>query len=148
MARSIFIPGVPHAQQRPRFRVFKAKGKQIVNAYAPRANKDHDKKLRLAWKERHGNAKFTGPVKVRVEAIFPSRKPDLKKSKRPPEHHTVRPDLDNILKAVLDGLNGVAWVDDSQVVEVHARKWRGAQGVPEGIWVDVEDLLDEGAPLV
>lgn len=32
----------------------------------------------------------------------------------------VRADLDNLLKVVFDGLNGVAWDDDSQVVKLHA----------------------------
>jgi crossover junction endodeoxyribonuclease RusA len=31
-------------------------------------------------------------------------------------------DVDNCLKAVLDGLNGVAWDDDKQVMETHASK--------------------------
>ncbi len=31
-------------------------------------------------------------------------------------------DIDNYLKAILDSLNGVLFVDDRQVVEVYARK--------------------------
>lgn len=30
-----------------------------------------------------------------------------------------RGDLDNVLKGLLDGCNGVVWVDDSQIVEMH-----------------------------
>lgn len=33
-----------------------------------------------------------------------------------------RRDVDNMLKLILDGLNGVAWADDNQVTEVSARK--------------------------
>ena len=34
----------------------------------------------------------------------------------------IRCDVDNLLKTVLDGLNGVAWRDDWQVVDVAGRK--------------------------
>lgn len=34
-----------------------------------------------------------------------------------------RPDIDNYVKLVLDALNGIFYVDDNQVVELHARKW-------------------------
>lgn len=33
-----------------------------------------------------------------------------------------RRDVDNMVKLVLDGLNGIAWVDDNQVLEIVARK--------------------------
>lgn len=36
--------------------------------------------------------------------------------------HTKRPDLDNLQKAVLDALNGIAWADDSQIVRITAKK--------------------------
>jgi crossover junction endodeoxyribonuclease RusA len=32
-------------------------------------------------------------------------------------------DLDNTIKSLQDGLKGVAWHDDSQVVEIHARRF-------------------------
>ena len=35
---------------------------------------------------------------------------------------TTKPDADNVLKAICDGLNGVAWRDDVQVVDVMMRK--------------------------
>ena len=38
---------------------------------------------------------------------------------------TGRPDADNLGKLVLDGLNGTAFVDDCQIVELTCRKWYG-----------------------
>lgn len=37
-------------------------------------------------------------------------------------HDTHKPDIDNIVKLVLDGLNGVAFEDDAQAIEVKAAK--------------------------
>ncbi len=48
---------------------------------------------------------------------------------------TKRPDLDNIIKAIKDGANGVAWKDDSQVIDVRASK---RYGTPR---VEVEILI-------
>lgn len=33
-----------------------------------------------------------------------------------------KPDADNVIKAIFDGLNGVLWRDDALVVELHMRK--------------------------
>ena len=40
--------------------------------------------------------------------------------------HTKKPDLDNLVKSVLDGLNGILWEDDKQVAEIRARKFYGS----------------------
>jgi len=37
---------------------------------------------------------------------------------------SVRPDIDNLVKTVLDALNGLAWADDGQVAQITARKFR------------------------
>jgi Holliday junction resolvase RusA-like endonuclease len=51
------------------------------------------------------------------------------------ERPTKKPDLDNIVKAVKDGLNGVAWKDDSQVVRLTAGKyWSDKPRVEVRIW--------------
>ena len=38
------------------------------------------------------------------------------------KQHTQRPDIDNYMKAVLDGMQGVVFEDDSQVFEIFATK--------------------------
>jgi Holliday junction resolvase RusA-like endonuclease len=35
---------------------------------------------------------------------------------------TSKPDIDNLEKSVLDGLNGICWLDDSQVVKTQCEK--------------------------
>jgi len=39
-------------------------------------------------------------------------------TKRP----TTKPDIDNVVKAIFDGFNGVLWRDDVQVVDLHVSK--------------------------
>ena len=51
-----------------------------------------------------------------------------------------KPDLDNVVKAVLDALNGTVFTDDSQVVSLVAGKhWQNAEegygpGVDVAVW--------------
>jgi Holliday junction resolvase RusA-like endonuclease len=42
-------------------------------------------------------------------------------------HHLTVPDVDKLLRAVLDALTGILWVDDSQVVIVETRKMYAKQ---------------------
>lgn len=70
-----------------------------------------------------------GPVKVEVDFYLP-RPPSVKRDKRP--FPIVPPDIDKLCRGLLDGLNqgadtgkvgdGLIYADDSQVVELIARK--------------------------
>ena len=55
---------------------------------------------------------------------------------RPEEHHSKRPDADNLAKSVKDGLSGVLYHDDGQISELIVRKRIAAQG--DGPRVEVE----------
>ena len=59
-----------------------------------------------------------GPVQVTLTFAFLKPKSAPKKRTRP----TTRPDLDKIVRAVLDGLKGIGYRDDSQVTSLSARK--------------------------
>jgi len=48
-----------------------------------------------------------------------------------------KPDKDNVIKAIYDGLNGVCWVDDAQVCEGVQRKRYAAE---PGVTVEIEEL--------
>jgi len=63
-------------------------------------------------------------VSVRFQFVKPQRA-----QKR--EHHTVKPDVDKTLRALLDALTGIAWEDDSQVVLVLASKAYGPEASTE-----------------
>jgi Holliday junction resolvase RusA-like endonuclease len=60
---------------------------------------------------------------------------------------TKKPDLDNILKAILDGCNAVAFRDDVQVVEITARKLYAAAPAVDVVITRLEAgaMTSEGA---
>ena len=51
-----------------------------------------------------------------------------KSAKKSVTQKVTKPDLDKLLRSVLDALTGIVWVDDSQVVIISARKDFGQPG--------------------
>lgn len=39
-----------------------------------------------------------------------------------PKHYTKKPDIDNLIKFILDALNGQLYIDDSQIISITATK--------------------------
>lgn len=69
---------------------------------------------------------FDTPMQLQLSAYYPIPKSWSKKKRQQAIdgdlHPHVKPDLDNVLKAVLDAINGVVYVDDSQVINMVATK--------------------------
>ncbi len=58
---------------------------------------------------------------------------------------TAKPDADNVVKAIFDGLNGVLWRDDVQVVDLRVRKrYSAAPAVRVEVWA-VADPVQQGS---
>lgn len=129
----VTIPGEPHPQGRARATIIAGRAR----VYDPK--KSSSWKIDAAWAmaaaRRHERPPFEGPVALEVTFYFTCPKSDCRKrDPRPARWHSKRPDLDNLLKAVMDAAKGVLWLDDTQVAEVAMRKFIAAQGAaPETI---------------
>src|SRR5882724_10145852 len=71
--------------------------------------------------ESSGNGRTSGAVGLTARFYFPVAKSREKRIEEG-QRHCQRPDLDNCIKSIKDGLNGVAWNDDCCVCEVVASK--------------------------
>jgi Holliday junction resolvase RusA-like endonuclease len=70
---------------------------------------------------------FETPMQMQVSCYYPIPKsPGPRRSKQDAVdgelYPKVKPDLDNVVKAVLDAINGVVYVDDAQVINLVATK--------------------------
>ena len=72
---------------------------------------------------------------VKVELDFVMNRPKSTKRVFP----SVKPDLDKLIRAVLDGLTGVAYEDDSQVILIQSSKTYGEK---QGVWIGIEQIIE------
>lgn len=121
------VPGEPRGKGRPRF------NKQTGTAYTDSETKAYEKKIVAYYRKALGGFRWpeSAVVSVDVVAVYPMPKratraavAAMQSGKLLP---TRKPDVDNVLKAVLDALNGVAYSDDAKVVSVSARKQYGIE---------------------
>lgn len=54
------------------------------------------------------------------------------------DYPTVPPDLDKLVRAVLDALTAICYVDDSQVVELYAKK---TYGITPGVRIQIAETI-------
>lgn len=132
---AVFVPGVPRPQPRPR-----VYGKHTVSdSPDSRAWKDV---VAWTWRASDGDCVADGPVKMTLDLYLPRPK-RLMRKKDPvgPIPCGKRPDIDNYIKAIMDGLQGVAFADDGQVAQLVVSKWYcGRHNTESGARVSVEAL--------
>ena len=106
--------------------------------YTPRQTHDFERLVLSAFERGRDGYEAAGehvPVHVSVETWRPIPKSKPKSIVTEPD--TFKPDADNVAKLILDALNGRAWHDDSQVVELHVTKHDRTRGSGTLTRVDV-----------
>lgn len=129
------VPGKPYAKKRHRVGTIGGKAR----AFNPKENVTAEGAIgNLA--ARHFPAPNMGPVRIEVVATFaiPKSWSKRKASEHLHRPHCQKPDGDNLLKAVKDALNRIAWGDDGQVYDARVRKvW----GLVDQTVIHVEELV-------
>jgi Holliday junction resolvase RusA-like endonuclease len=129
---TIKIETPPVPKGRPRFRSF---GK-FVSTYTDKKTKDYESLVSKESKTAMGSSDpIEGPVDVFIYFSMPIPTSYSKKRSEAclngSEMHTKKPDIDNLIKGVLDGMNGVVYRDDTQIVNLHSTKRYSTIGMVE-----------------
>lgn len=90
------------------------------HCYNPTSNKIFRSQVRLATLSQIQDIDSFVPIQGRVHCNFEFFKPTQTYYKR-------FGDIDNLVKAVMDSYNNLIWIDDSQVVSIHAKKITGIE---------------------
>lgn len=131
------VPGPPVSKGRPRATTRHGR----VRLVTPEQTERGEAWVRHCWLDQVGQTLFTVALHVEIEVVLGvprswsrfRQQQAFKGHVRP----TRKPDLDNTAKACLDALNGIAWLDDSQVDRLLVVKRYARQGEGEGVRLTV-----------
>lgn len=118
------VEGDPVGKQRPRFT---GNGR----TYTPQKTKDYEQYVCKCFFEKSGWDFFLDkgePVYIHIDAYYRIPQNTSKAMREKMLKREIVPakrvaDIDNVLKAIQDGLNGAAYSDDCQIVGASARKF-------------------------
>lgn len=131
------IYGEPQGKGRPKFTM-------TGHAYTPERTKSYEAEIVASFRREFPDfVRWENgvPLRVRIKAVYGVPVSDSKAKRerkltgaiRP----TKKPDADNVEKIVLDAINGIAWKDDAQVVDLRTTKVYGA--VPR-VEVEIDEI--------
>ncbi len=117
------VEGDPKGKGRPRF----TRAGKFTRVYTDKQTLDYEALIKFFAAEAMGS---TDPLETPVSVFLYIRHavPQSYSKKRTEaclsglEQPCKKPDIDNIAKTYLDGMNGVVFYDDTQVVDLHVKK--------------------------
>ena len=126
----------PMSSPRPRFR----NAGKFVQTYMPKKYTDHKKDLQWQMPK----LMIDKPIKLTIEFHFPLLKSwsNKKHVAMVGQYKRTKPDIDNLIKTVLDAANGHLWNDDNQIVEITSFK-KYAEEAKVIMHLDIEGDTDE-----
>jgi Holliday junction resolvase RusA-like endonuclease len=131
---SLTIPGKPLGKQRPRV---------LKNGitYTPAETVNYENFVKLLYIQQHKDIKLEGPLRMIIRAFYKITKSTNKRDKELMLKNIIRPtkkpDMDNIIKIIADALNGLAYRDDSQIVECKIEKYYSNE---ERVEIEIEEV--------
>ena len=117
------VPGQPRGKGRPGF----SRRGNFVKTYTDAKTSSYEDQIRFYALQAMGSSE---PLKTALEAFIYVKLPvpQSYSKKRTEaclsglERPCKKPDLDNVVKSFMDGMNGIVYGDDAQVVEIHTTK--------------------------
>ena len=118
------VPGKITGKARPRVNTLTGR------AYTPGNTKDYEMLIKQYFKVKYPRYEtLEGRIIIKIEAYFePPKSTSKKQTEQMLENKispTKKPDIDNIIKIVLDALNKMAFRDDSKVTKIEVEKIYG-----------------------
>ena len=129
------VPGKVVGKGRPRLNTYSG----IV--YTPTKTKDYETLVEQYFLLKYPKFKvFEGRVKVSIIAYFAipkaTKKSDIKAMLDNNISPTKKPDIDNIVKVVLDSMNKFAFRDDNQITKLEVEK---KYSIEDKIYIKIEE---------
>lgn len=134
------VPGEPRGKGRHRF-------SKSGHTYTDSETRAYENKIIAYYRKAHGAFHFpeSAFVSVNIVAFLPIPKNATKAQRAGMETGAIlpsqKPDVDNIEKAVLDALNGIAYKDDARVCRTSCAKFYGAEPRLE---ITIKDVITDG----
>ncbi len=126
----IIIPGAPVAKPRAKGYFNQKSGKMHHYYKNDKELKSFEQFIKMKASELFEKP-MTGPVCLSVHFLMPRPQNMMWKKREMPRTPNIhRPDADNLLKMIEDCLNGIAYLDDAQITELHV--WKEYHAGDEG----------------